>query len=175
MGTWDEYCVICGCGIIITPIEEKIESKITKLIKTQNWLNKVTVIDKLGNVYHGGIYDGYGSVIIRKQKKCINQLSDAKNFSIACHDDCYQLLQNEFKYNLKMSDIKRKLSPSLNLLKIKYNLNKKSYSQFWLWTYLSECDIQSPLKSLDNKKRILKIWKPLINALHHPRHAPPKI
>ena len=159
MGTWDEYCIVCGCGIIITPSDEGIESKI---IKSQTWLNKVTVVDQANNVYHSGIYDGYGAVVFGKQKKIINQIVDEKNFAIACHDDCYVLLQNELKYTLKMNDVKKKLSSSLNLLKILYSLNKKSYSQFWNWGVLSENDVQSPLKNLRNKKRILKIWKPMV-------------
>jgi hypothetical protein len=158
MGTWDEYCIVCGCGIIVTP-DEEIESKI---IKSQDWLNKVTVVDQAHNVYHGGVYDGYGAVVFEKQKKNISQLVDEKNFTIACHDDCYKILQNELKYTLKMGDVKKKLSSSLNLLKVSYGLNKKSYSQFWNWGLLSENDVQSPLKNLHNKKRILKIWKPLV-------------
>lgn len=159
MGAWDEYCIVCGCGLIVTPNEEGVESKI---IKSQTWLNKVTVIDQANAVYHSGTYNSYGSVIFGKQKKVINQIVDEKNFAIACHDDCYDLLQNELKYTIKMSDVKKKLSSSLNLLKISYSLNKKSYDQFWNWKLLSDSDIQSPLKNLHNKKRILKIWKPMV-------------
>lgn len=157
MGTWDEYCVVCGCGIIITEIENK---ELYELMLKQKWITKCIGIDQ-NNKKYSGIYDGYGNIIVNGTPM---PMTDGKNkLLIVCHADCFKLLKQTLNYNFNFNKIAKLMSPSLNLLKVSYALNKRSYSQFWNYAVLNYDDIQTPLKNNKNKKRIIGIWKKLIS------------
>ena len=115
---------------------------------------------------------------------------DKNNRALICHKSCYDLINKELKYKLKIDDIKEKLNDN-SLLQTygkvtdKYTgyqdfpwtamiLNEDPYTNFEMIAILNKKlqinannlnFLMNPLKNVKNSQRILKIWKPIIKKL----------
>ncbi|ARF10187.1 hypothetical protein Hokovirus_1_66 [Hokovirus HKV1] len=168
MGTWDDYCLICGGPLTTNDLD-----RFVKNIKDYLWLNKLLLIlsdDQViqtndTNYEYGGIFE--------IDKKIYNicplnyQDKDNNGYGFACHQDCYKLIQINYKHDIKFHDVSKLLGTYESLLKTrsKYKPMDKYNEQFFNYetAYLKDpWLLESPFKNNNNKTRILNIWKSLI-------------
>lgn len=117
------------------------------------------------NYSYGGVFE----IQKNKYNVCPCNFHDKNNdgYGIVCHQDCYKLIQINYKYDLKFHDVSKLLGKYESILKNKskykpmdkYNMQFFDYEAAYLknpWL------LESPLKNNNNKTRILNIWKSLI-------------
>jgi len=173
---------------------KKCADDIKKLENKFNWCDKnylIThkkVIKNLNDFYKGD----YGGFRNKKEYYETQGLfwEEKDNIALVCHASCHKLITGYFKYNLQIDDIKPKLNDH-SMLK-NYGTIVNRYAGFqdfsWIGMILNEKDffnfetimaankkmnlndnnidlLSDPLLNINNAKRIIKIWTPLIKKI----------
>lgn len=182
MGAWDEICLICG-GPIKNPLKKGFEvynpktdtiHKSPKTHKGSEWLEDLILItydDKHINV-KSNKYSDYGYFYHNNVKYIITSIGwkdiDGKKLSIAImvHKKCYNLIKRELKYTIKFDDIVNILDKTNNLIKNKkvYGIASKYWGQMYDFFNVLKKDAWLLEMKVDNRKRIISGWKPLIKS-----------
>lgn len=184
MGSWSDYCIICGAPFDaqyeIERDSDDDDSGSDDFIEINHkwlkWLEKIYVISnddtKIRPEYidSGEAFDADNNELdINTCPLHWNHESWAdKKPSVACHRNCYKLLKSEFDYKLKFVDVVNLLSDGNATIK-NYNLYGKmadySFDQDFNTEIFGTDDewlLKDPTKNNKNKKRILKMWSKLI-------------
>jgi hypothetical protein len=199
MGVWDETCLICGCGlrnlVSSEPVFDKSFIEVAKEAKIKhkecNWLNNLIIVtsEEKKVKMSGDNYSEYGSFNVIKNGRTIAEYGvtpinwhepsygvKIHEYGVVCHEDCYKLLNQKLNYKLEFADVARLLSDTNCLLKRigVYGDMKKYIRQDF--DYVSAYNenkylLSSPLKNMQNQKRILSIWTKLVE---HFRKNPPR-
>ena len=179
MGVYDSSCIICANCLLDKYYDEKlnIEKKLNK------WLTQVYIItnDKKKISIKNYYDDGQGEYT--KNKLIYNVtpynwfLTD--NFGFICHKNCYKLICKKLNYKLKFIDIcnlsieDRLIKPIKNYGKIiKYEPDAQSYYYNYKMIKNDPWLLKDPLINIENQKRILKMWKPLIKKIKKKIYKP---
>ena len=186
MGVWDEYCVICGGPLrnFFTKGREMYSEDtnnffiIPKTITKYNWLNKLYIITSVEENIKalGEQYTEYGEFKVKNNLYIITPMNwhndsfkNIKGYGTVCHRDCYELLIKELDYFLSFSNICRLLKGENNLLRKRYGAMDKYIGQDYDYYSANKENswlLESPLKNIRNKDRILNIWKPLVDRFN---------
>uniref|UniRef100_A0A6C0LJH8 Uncharacterized protein n=1 Tax=viral metagenome TaxID=1070528 RepID=A0A6C0LJH8_9ZZZZ len=171
MGVWDLYCVICGAVCDRGGYTDEDDNDIEHIVFKQKyaWLDKIFILLEHNDLVVSGEVNLGNSTLTSKNYPIVETIRESTKkipFGVPCHKACHQLLKKYLKYNLKLSDIDKKLNWG-GVTMLKWGIMKRYHSQFFDFHRLiddnNEWLIESPLKNTKNRERILKLWKPIIS------------
>lgn len=198
--SWDEYCLICGCGIenrfrkgeeIFDSTAENETYIVPKTIKEYNWQNSLYLItseEKLISATSKS-YEAYGELTINNKVYTItpiNYHNDKLNqyiknrvgYGIVVHRDCYHVIEKKLHYKLYFADVCTQLAKTNCLLKdLSLYGEMKKYTAQQVFDAIGAFHdapwlLESPIVNTKNKLRILKTWTGLIKKLKPPKDCP---
>ena len=169
MGCYENFCVICGGPMFAFDYRGS---------KKFHWLEQnyaITKIDGLSECFEVGVVEsGYCSH--QDIHFCVSLAFSGEDESaqdaIACHRDCYHLLQKELKFQLTMDDVcahKYLLDGHGGMLQdikrygimVDYSFDQNFYFEnaFEKDPWFLESPLSNSFEGEKNKQRILDIWK----------------
>jgi hypothetical protein len=185
MGSWADFCLICGIGLSNCFDLKKYDWM--EMLYFLNWSNKV-IKDKTAK------YDDCGTIIANNDEFCVTPMvwhqnesikdrrvetyKDPKKYGYACHKACYNTIKQELGYEIKFSDVCH-LATQSSLLD-----DRKKYGRMVIYSnqFFDAPDIvledmwiiESPAKNLTKRNAIIKIWRPLVEKFKKtlPRPSP---
>lgn len=165
MGCWDEFCIICAGPIRSSDLIESTRHK---------WLNKLILINENNEAIKssGNTYDEYGCLVGDGGIYCVTPHiapDDENDPAIVCHQDCFEVLQQELGYVLNYDDV-------IDLLKDQCTctINPSIHSYGEMNDYIEQAFdyikciekhpwmLKSPLKNRQNLERIINLWTEVI-------------
>lgn len=178
MGCWSEYCLICGGPLEACPTKEDKDETIGMIPHYHDayaWLNDVLLITDHGKLIptKGKYYDDYGRFLVNDETYILPPFDRCETGinAIVCHVDCYNCLQTELGYSLKIKDVIGILSEYNCLLKDEalYGCFIECRGQDFDYEEMKPEEAKflcSPLTEKANKERILSTWRPLVMSFH---------
>lgn len=177
MGCWSDYCLICGASF--RNYYDWDTNKKIGLDMDLDWLNYSYSITKSGKLIETKLVDCGESfdTVGNKYWTCPLHWEEERpeinpdNMVIACHRNCYKLLQNMFDYEIKFEHVEKLLDEYIGVFADKkfYGMPMIKYSfgqtfniegfVFDKWLF------EDPLIDNFNKKRIINMWKPFIKKI----------
>lgn len=168
MGISDCYCVICG--VTIEPEFKKDTPA------KYDWLRKIYIITKDEIVktkknVKPSEYDFEGLYKYGKKIYCVREDRYEKKSQVqgkAVHKDCYKLLKSNMMEltNRVIKKLEKKGKITDDFVKMKKNILSEYQVQLFEFEKVRKSELKwtlkSPLKNKKNEKRILKIWKKVL-------------
>jgi len=189
MGEWEEFCIVCA-GPSWVSFDDMTDEQGQPLTAPPpnpadyTWLESFVGVSNKEELIPLADYNGYGSFDIQADESpyscftvgCLDQhniLDEEATRGFACHVTCYNLLQQELHYTLKYADV-MPLSVNNNYC----DENKFSWSDYGglaeyedqglFEAYLVKDGkvwmIEDPSRNEENKERILRVWRPLVES-----------
>lgn len=171
--TYDSTCILCGCPHynrkIITNGENQDWSKYGTLIKEYNWLDNNILLTLDNQKIKCTQYNKYGGFDKPKAYTTMVDWTSYKTSSfsqcgIAVHADCWELIKEHKKIELKCDDFDYISTSNYPFTYIKQGSVTKYQEQDFLFEEIYKKDkymMESPLKNPKNAKRVLKIFSKL--------------
>lgn len=178
MGVRDEYCTVCGGPpyAIYPDVKDKEGQPLNRA--DYNWLGSYIGISNEEELIPLASYDSYGAFDIQadtslyKRFFLMNYTDGEWAGGYACHVSCYNLLQQELKYTLKHADVEPLLVDNgydyTTFPWSDYGGLREYHCQSFLQEELVRDGklwmIEDPSRNAENKERILRVWRPLVES-----------
>lgn len=198
---WDIFCLLCGNSCHAPSIDNINDTDYTDdtddtnnidytdLLKNTKWLNKCTFLLANNKILHGAVEIAYNSEF-NHNGKSYEHISkyggkydianlEYDNYGVFVHTDCWKFVKKEYNINLKYGDLfieKNNLKDYYKVINIDYDKIEKYWGQDFKFNEIindnNEYLCMSPLKNVDNAKRIKKIINKLKLRADDSRKSP---
>lgn len=168
----DRYCVICGCYL---------DQSLNRV--GGEWLRNVMVItDEENVIMNGSIILGRSNAEYRVDLFDDFYWLDPKNYKIGSggcalgmHEDCYKCIEKYLKHKIRFADLIPIVDMDTGIAPSRYYPVANKYQgpswemadALWDWDddYLYSSPIGRSKSSVENRKRIIKVWEKPVNRM----------